>query len=102
MKFCKACGQPVEWHPTVTGKQMLIDPDPHPEGRFGFNGRMQLASMPPGTNRRMYRCHWDTCPKGAQPLQPGACGHDDCTRTDGHRHCYKCGSTEHLANACDA
>lgn len=100
--FCKACGKPVEWHPTASGSSMPIDPDPHPEGTFGFVAGMKLARLGLGAKKpRMYRCHWDTCAKGAKPERPAACDRDGCARTDRHLHCFRCGSTDHLASECD-
>ena len=61
--FCKDCGQLVEWHPTVTGSTVSIDPDPHPEGTHRFAAGMRLQSAPPGSAKRMYRLHLRTCPK---------------------------------------
>jgi len=54
-KFCKACGKPVEWHPTAGGSSMPIDPEPHAEGVFAFDGRMRLARvhLPVGRYSRM-------------------------------------------------
>lgn len=80
---------------------MPIDPEPHADGRFAFNGRMQLANMTPGARPRMYRCHWDTCIKGARPERRTVpCRQEGCERTDRHLHCYRCGSTDHLVNEC--
>ncbi len=62
--FCKACNQKVEWHQTAAGRWMLLDPEPHPEGRFAFDGRLRVIGVPPGSRPRTYRCHYDTCPKG--------------------------------------
>ncbi len=103
--FCRDCGKLVEFHPTAGGKMMPIDPDPHPEGTFGFNLRMQFVRMPPGTRPRMYRSHFETCTKaGARGMRalarPEACDHDGCEMTGPHRHCFRCDATDHLATEC--
>lgn len=99
--FCRACGAPIEWHPTATGSFMPIDPSPTPAGVFAFNGRMQLARAEVGSRPRMYVCHWDVCAKGAKPEAAPPCDREGCDRKDRHRHCFKCGSTWHLASDCE-
>lgn len=98
--FCKACGQRVEWHPTANGASMPIDPDPHPDGVFVFNSRMKLAREAARSRARMFRCHWDTCPKGAKPERRSSCNREGCDRADRHLHCFRCGETDHLADEC--
>ena len=75
--FCKACGKVVEWHPTAGGSSMPIDPDPSPDGNFAWDGRLRLIRVVPGTRPRAYRCHWDTCAKGAKPERQTTCERDE-------------------------
>ena len=113
--FCDACQARVEWHVTVAGARMPIDPDAHPDGRFIFGPGLRLTklvgrdSAPPG--KKTYRCHWDTCPKGnaasKRGLKPESSAHGedvcerfDCTREGRHFHCFTCGATDHFAPDC--
>lgn len=109
--FCDACKAKVEWHVTAAGRSMPIDPEPHDEGRFYFGAGLKLTSGAPGTRRRMYRCHWDTCAKGAEASKRGLkaasptadqCERWNCEEEGRHLHCFKCGSTEHFANECES
>jgi hypothetical protein len=102
--FCRLCGQKIEWHPTKAGNAMALDPDPHPAGRFAFDNNMRLVTMPPGSKPRMYRCHFDTCPNKETKAPRRAafvCDVDACDLTSPHLHCFKCGSTSHLARVCE-
>lgn len=101
--FCRACGARVEWHPTRDGAQMALDPDPHPQGSFYFGPGLRLFKGRHGLKPKMYRCHWDTCPKkGQEPRRPAfICERRGCDVEGRHLHCFRCGSTEHLANDCE-
>ena len=101
--FCKACGQLVEGHPSVTGAMISIDPDPHPEGTLRFAAGMRLQTAAPGTAKRMYRPHLRTCssPKAATARASFVCDREGCEIETRHLHCYRCGSTDHLANNCE-
>lgn len=109
--FCDACKVHVEWHVTGAGRSMPIEPDPHPEGTFYFGPGLKLMFGPAGTRKRMYRCHWDVCTKGTEaskralPVRSSRsnqCEKWDCQRDpdDGHRHCFRCGDTDHFADDC--
>jgi hypothetical protein len=108
--FCDACGAKVEWHLTAAGKNIAMDPEPHPDGQFYFGSGLKLTRLRRYDNLRagqkMYRCHWDTCPKKGQAPRRAAtvrddCERWDCTRTDRHPgHCHACGSTEHFVADC--
>lgn len=102
LSFCKACGVKVEWHPTINGKQMPIDPDPHPEGRFAFGPGLKLMGAPVGTKPRMYRCHLDTCPKKEllKPAVVSVCDKEDCPFEGFHFHCFECGEVGHYKGDC--
>jgi hypothetical protein len=104
MSFCDNCGAKVEWHKTAAGANMPIDPDPHPQGDYGFV-KVRLVRAKPGTHRKMYRSHLDTCPKKrVAPARraPFVCDLDGCEVQQPHRHCFKCKSVYHLAEECDA
>lgn len=101
--FCRDCGRRVEWHPTTSNRKMPIDPDPHPDGGYYFDGAMKLVRGRPGYRGRMFRCHWDTCPQKAKAEKRRAewkCDRAGCSLTSFHRHCLRCGATDHLVAAC--
>ncbi len=102
MAFCGACNQKIEWHQTVNGRNIAIDPEPHPEGNYAFDGRLRLALAAPRSKARMYRCHFDTCPKKGQvPRRAGfSCDRNGCDRSDRHFHCRRCGATDHFVAEC--
>jgi hypothetical protein len=70
-----------------------------------FVGGMKLAFAEP-TKPRMYTMHLATCSEKAKLRAIIArkgklpCDWPDCDRTDSHRHCHLCGSTEHLSADC--
>lgn len=107
--FCDACKAKVEWHLTHNGRSMPIDPDPHPEGRFYFGAGLKLHVGRTGIRPRMYRCHWDTCPKGTEASKKGLhversphdqCARWECSLEEWHLHCFGCGETDHLSPDC--
>lgn len=102
MAFCKGCGALIEWHKTAHGNDIPIDPEPHPEGNLAFNAAMRLVQYRPGQKPRMYRAHFVTCTKPDVARKPSAfvCDRRGCDVDGPHRHCYKCGDTDHLADEC--
>lgn len=102
MAFCKSCGAAIEWHKTTAGKNIPIDPEPHPEGNVAFERGLAVVTKP-GSKPKMYRAHWSTCPNADQHRSSArpACDREGCDRTDNHRHCYRCGGTDHFANVCE-
>jgi len=102
MAFCKGCNATIEWHKTSEGKNIPLDPDPHPEGNLTFDARLRVVVAARGSKPKMYRSHFATCPKAGEfRKRPVSCDREGCELTTQHRHCFKCGSTEHLANECE-
>jgi hypothetical protein len=113
MTFCKDCNANVEWHKTAAGRDMPIDPLPmslSPEaarnvrGLYYFDGRLRLVSvlqLKPSdpTPKRVYSSHFDTCTK-RRPAPAFVCDRRGCDVKERHRHCYRCGSVDHLADDC--
>ena len=91
--FCKTCGGRVEWHVTKAGRNMPIDPDPRPDGKFVFGAGLKLEFAPATTpmSRRRFMCHWDTSPRCKPPRAP--VDRDEMT-------CFKCGENDHFAREC--
>lgn len=82
---CSTCDQPIRWVTTVKGKQMSIDPLPHPMGNVVFAA---------GTSRRVvdvvaktslpvagiaYRPHFATCPQADVHRRPKQLPPPRCT-----------------------
>lgn len=101
--FCEACGAKVEWHVTKIGAEMPLDPGPHPEGNFYFGPGPRLFKGSRGLKPKMYRCHWATCAKKGQAPRRAAfaCDRNGCEVEGFHRHCYRCGGTDHFASDCE-
>lgn len=101
MAFCKGCGKTIEWHKTVAGKNIPIDPDPDPKGNIYFRNARAVYGAP-GSQPKMYVAHFVTCPKADQFRKPKAfiCEVDSCEIDAEHTHCFECNSTEHLAENC--
>lgn len=67
---CKACGQPVRWVKTETGKSMSLDPLPRPRGNVILLGRarskLTARVLPPSAlpvvGRPAYQAHIVSCP----------------------------------------
>jgi len=62
MASCKACNAVIEWHKTEAGNNIPIDPEPHPQGNLVFRSA-KAVYMRPGSEPKMYRSHFSTCPK---------------------------------------
>src|SRR5262245_43988340 len=103
MAFCKGCGQAIDWYKTAAGKNMPIDPDPHPDGNVYIDVVRNVAVVAAvGAKPKMYRPHWATCVKAGQfrATPRPACDHEGCERTDRHTHCRRCGTTDHWVAEC--
>ena len=102
MSWCKGCNARIEWHKTAEGKNIPIDPDPHPDGNVTFDAKLRVVVAEPGSKPKMYRSHFATCPKADKfrRRQPVTCEVDGCTESGWHRHCHRCQATDHLAADC--
>lgn len=98
MAFCNDCGSNVEWHVTRAGKNMPIDPEPHPDGDYYFE-TAKLVHGERGERPKMFRSHFDSCKK-RKPRPLFSCDYKGCTEKGRHRHCRVCGGTDHLAHDC--
>lgn len=89
----------MEWWTTASGKKMPLDLDPHPDGTYTFNAKLNVITAPVHSKLKMYRSHFDTCVKRfSHPPRAFECDYEGCERTDRHYHCFRCGSLEHLAD----
>jgi hypothetical protein len=71
MAFCKGCGQKIDWWKTEAGKNMPVDPDPHPEGTVLIDVVANVARVVlVGSHPRLRRSHFVTCPRAAQFRKP--------------------------------
>lgn len=75
MSACRACGRDVEWVETNLGRKMPLDPDPDRDGNVVKLGTTNAQGAPivrvlrkddPRVPGRMYRSHFQTCPKADQ------------------------------------
>ena len=101
MAFCKGCGAVIEWHKTSDGKNIPVNPDPTPRGNLVFDERARMVYMRPGSKPKMWASHFSTCPEAESFRKQASCDRSDCERTDRHFHCFRCGSTDHLADECE-
>ena len=71
---CRQCGAKAQWHPTINGKSVLIEPGTFPTDRVPRGKRWVI--MGDGTARNLGqanpsdRCritHWLACPYGENP-----------------------------------
>lgn len=70
MAFCRTCNAVIEWHKTPAGKNIPVDPDPHPDGNLYMDDPARMAVGAPGSHPRMFRSHFVTCPQAAQHRRP--------------------------------
>lgn len=69
--FCRSCKAPVNWYKTTAGKNMPIDPDPHPDGNVRIDVVSNVAQVvPKGSHHVLYRSHFATCPDAGQHRRP--------------------------------
>jgi hypothetical protein len=90
--FCRSCNAVIEWHKTPAGKNIPLDPDPHPQGNLTFDDALRVVYMRPGSKPKMYRSHFATCPNAAQHRKP--------REPQETRACFTCGEVGHLAKDC--
>lgn len=70
MSFCRGCSAVIEWHKTAKGKNIPIDPDPHPDGNITFDESARSVYAPKGSKPKMYRSHFATCVDAARFRRP--------------------------------
>lgn len=57
----------INWYKTVAGRNIPIDPEPHPEGNVYIDVVSNVASVVPvGSRAPLYRSHFATCPNAGQ------------------------------------
>lgn len=113
MTFCRDCQAAIEWHKTAEGRNVPIDPLPRPDGDFMFDAALRVVRAPLDLRRavreanargevhkkKLYKVHLDTCTKRRAPAA-FICERRGCTVQGRHLHCFECGETDHLAEAC--
>ncbi|WP_030847462.1 hypothetical protein [Streptomyces griseus] len=88
---CPDCRKPIRWTRTEAGRNLAVDPDPHPEGNAAvwrdgtgaLRSRRPTADLPLTGWERLHLPHIATCParqeQTALPLPAGV------TRLSDHR-----------------
>lgn len=67
MAKCRSCQAEISWYKTPRGKNIPIDPEPHPDGNVQINEVDRVAIVVhPGTYVPLYRSHFSTCPTADQ------------------------------------
>lgn len=70
---CRSCGAPVIWGVSYTGRRMIFDAEPAPDGEWYFEpgprpdepraiGVGRSGALPLLGDGRLYRSHFATCP----------------------------------------
>lgn len=67
---CKSCHAAIDWRKTVKGKNVPLDPEPHPEGNIYIDDQGVAVYAKAGTFPLMFRSHFVTCPNAAQHRKP--------------------------------
>ena len=73
MATCRDCGAECQWAKTQNGKNILLDAEPHPEGKFlvepieGTSDQraIYLGDISAVKGRRFF-CHWKGCATPSQ------------------------------------
>ncbi len=69
--FCRSCRAQVNWYKTTTGKNMPLDPEPHPDGNVYVDIVANVVSVvAKGSRTPLYRSHFATCPDAAAHRRP--------------------------------
>lgn len=68
MSFCKPCGAVIHWYKTTNGKNIPVDPDPHPDGNVQIDVIRNIARVvrQGSVDGPVYRSHFVTCPAADQ------------------------------------
>jgi len=74
MNACRTCHAPGFWAKTATGKSILIDRDPVPDGNlqiFLEQGEpIALVTHGDVPGKQRYKAHFATCPHAAEHRRP--------------------------------
>jgi hypothetical protein len=66
MDACRSCHATIQWRKTVAGKNVPLDPEPHPEGNIYIDEAGVAVYATAGSRQVMYRSHFVTCPDAAR------------------------------------
>lgn len=105
MAFCDRCGSKVEWHDSIDGRRIALDPEPHSEGTYAFGSGLKVEKAQARSRARMYRAHFQTCSKRGEPRRRRAgviCPELGCERSDRHVHCFHCKGDHYAADCPEA
>lgn len=71
MAFCRSCKAVINWYKTVAGRNMPLDPEPHPDGNVFIDVvRNEASIVPKGSRVPLYRSHFVTCPDAGKFRNP--------------------------------
>lgn len=67
---CRGCNAEIVWCTTLAGKNIPVDPEPHAEGNLVFTIGMKVRHAAVGSQEKMWRSHFVTCPKRDEFRRP--------------------------------
>lgn len=112
MATCIHCNATIEWKTLLNGSKIPIYPAPRDDGGLMYTGdKAGTMTKYDGSSATRYRSHFLDCKKLALSLhkrkyialgrETPECSIEGCEIPGRHMHCFKCESTEHLADVCE-